>query len=890
MGTRTGEEVDSWLRSGGLVVTSSDRSARAFEAAHHSLRRGEGLSAWPMPAIADWKDFARSVWDAHFADGRLLMNAVQEQALWAGIIRDEKQLATTLDASIQRLAALAAEAHQLLCFYSPHHLLPLARGGWDRDAGRFSDWLTTFDHLCAKQNLLSANRMPRELIAKLQADRSIRPSLLAAGFDRLLPVQREIFDAWGQWRIFGNDDKTPLLSFDTFPDSRAELEACALWCNRRLAANPECRLLVITQDIASRRGEIERAFLYFSRHVPNFEFSLGIPLARIPAAHEARLLLRWLHGVVTEAELDWLISSRLTADPAESAALESCMRVLRHKGLQRTQWTLTAFVDQAAVSARLPQSWVRRMIAAQRLLRDLGGKPRNPIDWVESVPHLLQTMRWPGELAEDSADYQAIRRWEQALDAVGSLGFDGRRIDWMNFLAALERTLSDTVFAPESLNAPIQIAGPAESAGLTADGIWFLGASESSWPAVGSMHPFLPPEIQRSTEMPHGSPLLDWKLSSAITERLIRSATEVHFSYARQVEGVEASPSRLIAKLPRSARDSEPGMMPPQPGPPVAKVIADSSRVPFRRESAHGGARVITSQSQCPFKAFAVARLGAEGWSPAEAGLTPGQRGQILHAILHSVWSGPPDGLRTLDDLLHLEDRSAFVQGHIDRALQNALPASVIERMPRKYLGLERIRLKQIVIEWLAYEAERIAFLVEGTEVDRTIPLAGLVLKLRIDRIDRLRDGSLLVIDYKTGEVSPKAWDLPRPEDVQVPLYAGFALDESPGGLLYAKLRAWEWEFAGNVADARSTLLGSIPKGKPLAKDPLTPKMMQEWKAAIEKLARDFVEGHAEADPRDYPTTCERCGLQAVCRIQEPENQARLTATRDADSEEDADE
>lgn len=66
--------------------------------------------------------------------------------------------------------------------------------------------------------------------------------------------------------------------------------------------------------------------------------------------------------------------------------------------------------------------------------------------------------------------------------------------------------------------------------------------------------------------------------------------------------------------------------------------------------------------------------------------------------------------------------------------------------------------------------------------------------------------------------------------------------------------------------------------------------MMQEWKAAIEKLARDFVEGHAEADPRDYPTTCERCGLQAVCRIQEPENQARLTATRDADSEEDADE
>jgi len=36
------------------------------------------------------------------------------------------------------------------------------------------------------------------------------------------------------------------------------------------------------------------------------------------------------------------------------------------------------------------------------------------------------------------------------------------------------------------------------------------------------------------------------------------------------------------------------------------------------------------------------------------------------------------------------------------------------------------------------------------------------------------------------------------------------------------------------------------------------------------------VRGRAEVDPRDYPKTCERCGLQAVCRIQEPENRERF--------------
>jgi ATP-dependent helicase/DNAse subunit B len=41
-------------------------------------------------------------------------------------------------------------------------------------------------------------------------------------------------------------------------------------------------------------------------------------------------------------------------------------------------------------------------------------------------------------------------------------------------------------------------------------------------------------------------------------------------------------------------------------------------------------------------------------------------------------------------------------------------------------------------------------------------------------------------------------------------------------------------------------------------------------------LAEDFIRGRAEINPRDYPETCERCGLQPICRIQEPENRVRF--------------
>ena len=119
------------------------------------------------------------------------------------------------------------------------------------------------------------------------------------------------------------------------------------------------------------------------------------------------------------------------------------------------------------------------------------------------------------------------------------------------------------------------------------------------------------------------------------------------------------------------------------------------------------------------------------------------------------------------------------------------MPAAARERMPQRYLELEELRLTRLVTEWLDYESTRLALHVAETEADRTINLAGLTFDLRLDRIDRLNDGSLLVIDYKTGDVSPKSWDLPRPDDVQLPLYAGFALDreEELGGLVFAKVR-----------------------------------------------------------------------------------------------------
>jgi probable DNA repair protein len=891
-------EIDSCLRAGGLVVTASERAARFLTAAFHRARRSEGLTAWPAPNIQDWETFVRNAWNERGLDDRLVLNPPQEQSLWAGIVAAGGHSAAQLEGPRHRLANLAIEAHNLLCGYTPRLLKERARSTWQQDAAACSAWIAEFDETCRVGNLTSAARLSLELIEALEAERATRPQLLLVGFDRILPTLRRLFDAWGTWTEAPLGEAASQIEFHQAADPATELTACVLWCKRRLAGHPNARLLVVAQDVMKRRGEMERAFLRFLRpdgsvsaSSPLFEFSLGVPLGQIAIARSARLLLRWLDGSIGEHELDWLFSTGQAAvSPEESRTLTAFMRALRRRGFERTRWTLDEFLRQTP-GERLPAAWILRMTQARQRLQEFSRRAQSPLAWAELAPQLLEVAGWPGARPLSSGEFQALRRWQQAMDDCACLGFDGRRVKWAEFTAALDRAVNDSLFVPESLDAPILIAGPAESAGLTADAVWFLGANEDAWPSRGATNPLLPLDVQREAGMPHATPQLDWDLAAAMTRRLLASAPEAHFSYAKQSDGIDARPSRLIEKMAGPPQDLPAELSAPAVAEAQTITAEDFSCVPFPAGHAAGGSSVLTAQSQCPFKAFATARLGAQGWDAAEAGLTASERGLLLHEVLHSVWGGPPEGIRTHAELLAVPDLDSFVERHVRRALQQKLPPRARDGMPKRYLDLEETRLIDLVTEWLRYESARVSFTVVETEQKSTVATAGLSLNLRLDRIDRLSDGSLLVIDYKTGDLSPKLWDLPRPDDVQLPLYAGFAVDSGPdsvGGLVFAKVRAGKMEFAGRVRDAKATLLPGLRGNTNLVKIPLTAEQLIDWKKYIEQCATDFVAGRGDVNPRDYPDTCKHCGLQTLCRIQEQEVQ--IDAGDDSEGEEAANE
>lgn len=892
-------QIDGWLSRGGLVLTSSERARRFLLSNYHRTRRAEGLAAWPSPAIFDWQTFLRTSWEtqANSAgdEDRLILDSTQERSIWAEIAGLESRFATTLSRPRNRIASLAQRAHQLICSYAPGYLRMAARSGWQQDAETFSRWLVQFEQRCASNQLLSSARLPVELISRLEREPSggqpPRSPLLLVGFDRILPSQKQLLNAWGQWQIAPEGDRARNIRFYRAPDERAELSACVQWCKNKLEEDTQARLLVVTDSVAQKRGEIERAFLDLDRSGRSFEFSLGIPLSKTALGRSALMLLRWLSGGISESEVDWLLSSGFSvADAAEANLLQAYMRGLRRSGLESPHWSLQSFLSQA-LRATLPSGWVKRMNEAQRRLNDQTRSLKSPLEWSEIVPHLLQTIGWPGQRPLSSEEFQVVRRWEAALESCAAVGFDGRRITWTDFLQVLTDAAEETLFAPETRDAPIQITGVAESAGLSADAIWFMGATEDAWPASGATHPFLPIEVQRDAAMPHASAQIDWDLADSMTSRLLSSAAEICFSYARQGEDADARPSRLTITAAGAPNDLPPDLLAPEFPPAATVQFEDATRVAFREPHVEGGSSVLTYQSQCGFKAFAAARLGARGWNAAEPCLTPAQRGRLLHAVLHSIWGGPKTGgIRELSELRSIESREQFIAAHVSRAMQKELKRAVRERLPERYLELEERRLCSLVGEWLEYELTRVDFKVVKTEDEQTVEIGGITFDVRLDRVDRLSDESLLVIDYKTGAVKKKSWDLPRPADVQLPLYAsyGFEKNEAVGGLVFAKvLRGDDLGFEGCLKDARATLDPTLKGSNGLVKSRLDDSMIQDWKQYIDKLATDFLLGRADADPREYPDTCERCDFQAICRIQE---HRELTSENDEPGEESADE
>ena len=884
------------IHAGDTVIASSARAARSLRRLHGEQQRQQGLQAWQSADILDWDSWLHRLWQKQLRSGtetRLLLTTLQELELWVQLIKPSIEGRRLI--SVAGVAELAQQAYALLCAYGALNFLHGDRLG-NQDVESFREWARAFERTCRKEEWLSRAMLPLVLHEAVIAGRlEATTRLLLTGFDRVTPAQQHLIEAF---RERGHDvqiiEPTEVSTEETTLlveaiDKRDEIATCALWVKHGLAATNTARIAVVVPNISSIRPEIERIFrrilapeaVAIGEHdkaLP-FEFSLGVPLADVPMARSALMLLRWMNGPLQLDQVSWLLlSGFLHQQQDELLPVAEFDVKFRRQAMRQPEQDLETFL----YSANPPDNLRRSLQAGRRLLPQNGSL--NFAQWVDVAERILDAVHWPGAHPLQSEDFQVQARWSQLLDSVAALAFDGRKASYSEFLEVLERQAQQTIFAPESRDAPVQIMGPFEAAGLTFDALWFLGADDASWPAVARRHPFLTRSLQQTHNMPHADSTADWKLAQQVTARLERSAAKCVFSYPSQNADGVCRPSTLVNSVERKtpakallisiATDEYLAAA----APPLPVEEEQAAILPWPIEQNAGGAEILRRQAACPFQSFATRRLDARPMDATDWGLEARERGSVVHKILEDLWAE----LKTRDALLKARAEAqlhALVEQHVAATLQRYRGRALKHSWTQAYLDAEQKRIVSLIEEWLDYEAKRADFTVEAGEEKLAATVGDLKLQVRVDRIDAVAGGRV-IIDYKTGMLNGVSWDGPRPDEPQLPLYAGFGQIDHLKGVLLGRVREDKVKFIGRVEDARTVMPGDTKLTKP----PYSADMLRGWQDVLGDLGQQFLRGEAQVDPKQYPKTCKFCDLPGLCRIAESD---RADAGDEADESDD---
>ena len=850
------------VENGATVLTASRRLARVLTQQFNSGQRAQGKSVWRTPVILPIDAYLRRCWSDWIVAGRssqtppMLLSSTQEQAVWEAIICASPQGESLL--RIPETARAAMDAWRLVHGYR----LPI-NGQFEasEDAAAFVRWAKEFRKQCEAKNWLEDARLSDLVADLLRRGEVARPSkLLLAGFDDLTPQQSNLLDALGEPEAFPQRRFEPALVCYRACDCTQEIQLAACWARDLLERDPDAQIGVVVPGLSMLRSKVERIFHQKLHPGPvldeerrAFHLSLGQPLSQYPIIHAALLLLELAGGEMPLPRVGILLRSPFVGGAETERALRAALdaRWRRH-----SVWNVSlSFLREHAVNCLHLQRSVRRVEA-----EIAGQAPRqNASEWSRSFSQILRAFGWPGERPLSSQEYQTVEAWYSALSTFAARDTRAALYTFENALETLRSLAGEVLFQVENEGAPIQIMGALESSGLSFDHLWVMGLHDEALPAPARPNPFLPLSMQREHCLPHASADRELEFAGKIVRRLLASAPDVVLSYPMWEGEQRREPTPLVPGVDwRMPGEQAPnGWAVSMKGAAPLESLSDEIAPPMGNLlDQKGGASLFRDMAACPFRAFAQQRLSARPLEDSTPGLAARDKGKLVHKALELIWAE----LRTQERLRSLGP----VQ--LSDLISQAIKSSLELQSGGLGRSLEQIRLERILKEWLEIEKGRPPFVALAPEQKRLVTIGGLSINMRIDRVDELPDGRQIILDYKTGEVKGNAWMGERPTEPQVPLYCATSASAIAGAAL-VQIQAGGLKFRGLDES------GSLPDLKRMQTDEHSTlsEQIEEWRRVLTVLAERFREGRAEVDP--LQGACNYCGITALCRIRELENE-----------------
>lgn len=513
----------------------------------------------------------------------------------------------------------------------------------------------------------------------------------------------------------------------THPEEEAQAIAVLI---REALETPERRVALISPD----RGLAARVVGHLERWGIEADDTAGRPLPQTAAGRLLLLLAEVVAEAAAPVPLIALLVHPLTgAGEGRPRWLENARKLdLALRGPRPGAGL--APLAKKAIEAKLDKWWagIEAILSPLFALSDAEPLERLLGLLADAAEALCGEMLWAG------ADGRALSALIEELR--GAAGAAGTLLDPREIHAVLRDAMDRVSVRPPWGGHPrVSVYGLLEARMSRADLIICGGLVEGVWPGTAAQDALLPPAVLRAL----GVPGADFRIGlSAHDLAAALGAPEVVLSWAQRDEGGPVIPSRFVLRV-RAMLGDQLERHVERDAVRLARMLDDAPQVaPHARPQPMPSAeqrRVDVSVTGLdrlrgdPYQFYASAILGLRSIDGLDAEPSAAWKGEVAHLIMQRWHEAgePEDGLQSI------------AQGVLTE--QNAHPLMRVLWWPR--LSAALATFEGMILDAKKNGRKVVAVEKWGDMRHRDIRIHG-----RADRIDRREDGSLAVVDYKTGQ------------------------------------------------------------------------------------------------------------------------------------------
>lgn len=398
-----------------------------------------------------------------------------------------------------------------------------------------------------------------------------------------------------------------------------------------------------------------------------------------------------------------------------------------------------------------------------------------PQQFVERCLKIIDVLKSSFQLSENTLALEYLYRFNTLFNQILELLKKHAFITDLKALESLYKELlsSETVdFQGDPLEG-LQLMGMLESRNLDFETVIITSVNEGILPSGKSNNSFIPFDLKAALGLP------TYKEKDAVYTyhfyRLLQRAKNIHIIYNTEPDVLEGrEKSRLISQLvtdPNKANDITVKVIAPSIKPTLQYlecIEKNADLITLIKNHAGAGfsPTSLSNYIRNPIDFYKRNLLGIDNVLEVEETIAANTFGTIVHDTLEDLYTpflghylsieGLTEAKSNVQSLVKKHFSKSYMDGDISRG-KNLIAYKVILRYLENFIDLEIKDVKKHQIKILGIE--------EKLNLKLHIPEIGfpIVLKGKLDRIDEL-DGTIRIIDYKTGKVESKhveivAWE-----------------------------------------------------------------------------------------------------------------------------------